>query len=204
MVSTDSYRLAVRDVVATASGEGRAIVPERAMSEAGRAAAGLEKGEVRLSLDESQVAFQIGSLTLTSRLIEGEFPNYRQLLPEAYESRLTVSRQQLMDAVRRVGLLARDTSPVRLEFNALGVKLSSSSPDLGQAVEAVEARYEGEDITAAFNPNYRADGVVRRGADAAYVRGEIETTRGQVAVAVEFPGPAAIQVEVHRSPVRRE
>ena len=89
------------------------------------------------------MSFQIGALTLTSRLIEGEFPNYRQLLPEANESRLTVSRQQLLDAVRRVGLLARDTSPVRLEFNALGVKLSSSSPDLGQAVETVEARYEG-------------------------------------------------------------
>jgi DNA polymerase-3 subunit beta len=183
MVSTDSYRLAVRDLVATASGEGRAIVPERAMSEAGRAAAALDKGEVRLSLDESQVAFQIGSLTLTSRLIEGEFPNYRQLLPEAYESRLTVSRQQLMDAVRRVGLLARDTSPVRLEFNALGVKLSSSSPDLGQAVEAVEARYEGEDITAAFNPNYLADGLaaatgetvrleVRDGLKPGLIRGE--------------------------------
>jgi DNA polymerase III subunit beta len=183
MVSTDSYRLAVRDLVATATGEGKAIVPERAMSEAGRAAAGLEKGEVQLSLDESQVAFQIGNLTLTSRLIEGEFPNYRQLLPEAYESRLTVSRQQLIDAVRRVGLLARDTSPVRLEFNALGVKLSSSSPDLGQAVEAVEARYEGEDITAAFNPNYLADGLaaamgetvrleVRDGLKPGLIRGE--------------------------------
>jgi DNA polymerase III subunit beta len=183
MVSTDSYRLSVRDLVATATGEGKAIVPERAMSEAGRAAAGLEKGEVRLSLDESQVAFQIGNLTLTSRLIEGEFPNYRQLLPEAYESRLTVSRQQLIDAVRRVGLLARDTSPVRLEFNALGVKLSSSSPDLGQAVEAVEARYEGEDITAAFNPNYLADGLaaamgetvrleVRDGLKPGLIRGE--------------------------------
>jgi len=183
MVSTDSYRLAVRDLVATASGEAKAIVPERAMSEAGRAAAGLEKGEVQLSLDESQVAFRIGSLTLTSRLIEGEFPNYRQLLPEAYESRLTVSRHQLMDAVRRVGLLARDTSPVRLEFNALGVKLSSSSPDLGQAVEAVEARYEGEDITAAFNPTYLADGLaaatgetvrleVRDGLKPGLIRGE--------------------------------
>jgi len=183
MVSTDSYRLAVRDLVATATGEGRAIVPERAMSEAGRAAAGLEKGEVQLSLDDSQISFQIGSLTLTSRLIEGEFPNYRQLLPEAYESRLTVSRQQLMDAVRRVGLLARDTSPVRLEFNALGVKLSSSSPDLGQAVEAVEARYEGEDITAAFNATYLADGLaaatgetvrleVRDGLKPGLIRGE--------------------------------
>lgn len=159
MVATDSYRLAVRDLVATASGEAKAIVPERAMSEAGRAAAADEKSTVQIFIDESQVSFRIGTLTLTSRLIEGEFPNYRQLLPETSESRLTVSRQQLLDAVRRVGLLARDTTPVRLEFNALGVKLSSSSPDLGQAVETVEARYEGEDLTVAFNPQYLADGL---------------------------------------------
>jgi len=183
LVSTDSYRLAVRELVATAGGEARAIVPERAMSEAGRAAGGMDKGDVELFVDESQVSFEIGNLTLTSRLIEGEFPNYRQLLPEAYESRLTVSRQQLIDAVHRVGLFARDTSPVRLEFNALGVKLSSSSPDLGQAVEAVEARYEGEDLTAAFNPTYLADGLaaasgetvrleVRDGLKPGVVRGE--------------------------------
>ena len=183
MVATDSYRLAVRDLVATAAGEARAIVPERALSEAGRAAQAVEKGEVEVFVDESQVSFQVGPLMLTSRLIEGEFPNYRQLLPEQYESRLTVSRQHLIDAVRRVGLLARDTSPVRLEFNALGVKLSSSSPDLGQAVEAVEARYEGEDVTAAFNPNYLADGLaaasgesvrleVRDGLKPGIVRGE--------------------------------
>jgi len=159
MVATDSYRLAVRDLIATADGEARAIVPERAMSEAGRAAAAAEKGSVEVFVDESQVSFRIGTLTLTSRLIEGEFPNYRQLLPEAHESRLTISRQHLLDAVRRVGLLARDTTPVRIEFNALGVKLSSSSPDLGQAVEAVEARYEGEDLTVAFNPQYLADGL---------------------------------------------
>jgi DNA polymerase III subunit beta len=159
LVATDSYRLAVRELVATAEQEAKAIVPERAMTEAGRAAQLIEKGDIELFADESQVAFQLGALTVTSRLIEGEFPNYRQLLPERYESRLTVSRQLLMDAVRRVGLLARDTSPVRLEFNALGVKLSSSSPDLGQAVEAVEAKYEGEDITAAFNPNYLSDGL---------------------------------------------
>ncbi len=183
LVSTDSYRLAVRELVATAAGEGKAIVPERAMSEAGRAAGGVEKGDIELFVDESQASFQVGQLMLTSRLIEGEFPNYRQLLPEAYESRLTVSRQQLADAVRRVGLLARDTSPVRLEFNALGVKLSSSSPDLGQAVEAVEAKYEGEDITAAFNATYLADGLaaatgdtvrleVRDGLKPGIVRGE--------------------------------
>lgn len=183
LVATDSYRLAVRELVATAGGEAKAIVPERALSEAGRAAQAIEKGDIEVFVDESQVSFQLGTLTLTSRLIEGEFPNYRQLLPEQYGNRLSVSRQQLMDAVRRVGLLARDTSPVRLEFNALGVKLSSSSPDLGQAVEAVEARYEGEDLTAAFNPHYLADGLaattgesvrleVRDGLKPGVVRGE--------------------------------
>jgi DNA polymerase-3 subunit beta len=183
MVATDSYRLAVRDLVATADGETRAIIPERALTEAGRAATTDEKAQIEAFVDESQVAFRIGQLTLTSRLIEGEFPNYRQLLPDSQESRLTVSRQQLLDAVRRVGLLARDTTPVRMEFNALGVKLSSSSPDLGQAVETVEARYEGEDLTVAFNPQYLADGLtaahgesvrldVRDGLKPGIVRGE--------------------------------
>jgi DNA polymerase-3 subunit beta len=183
LVATDSYRLAVRDLVATADGEGRAIVPERALSEAGRAAAADEKGTVEIVVDEAQASFRIGSLVLTSRLIEGEFPNYRQLLPDQHESRLVVSRQQLLDAVRRVGLFARDTAPVRLEFNALGVKLSSSSPDVGQAVEAVEARYEGDDLTVAFNPQYLIDGLsaatgesvrldVRDGLKPGVVRGE--------------------------------
>lgn len=185
LVATDSYRLAVRDLVATADGEARAIVPERAMSEAGRASLTDEKGAVEIRVDETQVAFRIGSLMLTSRLIEGEFPNYRTLLPEAGDNRLTVSRQQLLDAVRRVGLLARDTTPVRMEFNALGARLSSSSPDLGQAVETVEARYEGEDLTVAFNPQYLADGLtaasgesirldVRDGLKPGVVRGEAD------------------------------
>ncbi len=183
LVATDSYRLAVRDLLASADGEARAIVPERALSEAGRAASTDEKGTVEILVDEAQVSFRAGGLTLTSRLIEGEFPNYRQLLPDVHESRLTVSRQQLLDAVRRVGLLARDTTPVRLEFNALGVKLSSSSPDLGQAIETVEARYEGEDLTVAFNPQYLIDGLtasvgetvrldVRDGLKPGVVRGE--------------------------------
>jgi DNA polymerase III subunit beta len=201
MVATDSYRLAVRDLVATADGEAKAIVPERAITEAGRAAGNEEKGGIELLVEESQVSFRIGPLTLTSRLIEGEFPNYRQLLPEGYDNRLTVSRQQLMDAVRRVGLMARDTTPVRLEFNALGVKLSSSSPDVGQAVEAVEARYEGEDLTVAFNPAYLADGLavsagesvrveVRDGLKPGIVRGESDEFTYLV-MPVRLPAPVA-------------
>jgi DNA polymerase III subunit beta len=137
----------------------KVLVPERAITEAGRAAEAVDKGEVELLLEDSQVTFRAGALRLTSRLIEGEFPAYRQLIPEGYESHLMVSRVGLLDAVSRVGLLARENSPVRIEFNALGVRLSSSSPDLGGAVEAVEGEYKGEDVTVAFNPTYLADGL---------------------------------------------
>jgi DNA polymerase III subunit beta len=199
MVATDSYRLAVRELTATAEGEAKALVPERALSEVGRAATNDDKGEAELFVEQSQVAFRIGSLTLTSRLIEGEFPNYRQLLPERYENRLVASRNQLIDAVKRVGLLARESSPVKLEFNALGVRLSSSSPDLGGAVEVVEASYEGEDITAAFNPAYLLDGLqgtvgerveleIRDGLKPAVVRGEGEAFV-YLAMPVRLPAP---------------
>ncbi len=199
LAATDSYRLAVRELAATAAGESRAIVPERALVEAGRAAAAEDKSDVELTMDESQVSFRAGTLNLTSRLIEGEFPNYRQLLPDNYENRLILPRQQLMDAVRRVGLMARDNSPVRMEFNALGVRLSSSSPDLGQAVEAVEAKYEGEELTAAFNPTYLGDGLaaatgetvrieVRDGLKPGIVRGETDDFTYLV-MPVRLPAP---------------
>jgi DNA polymerase-3 subunit beta len=186
MVATDSYRLAVRELTASAEGEAKALVPERALGEAGRAAGGDDKGQAELFVDQGQVAFRSGALTLTSRLIEGEFPNYRQLLPEHYENKLTASRQQLLDAVRRVGLMARESSPVKMEFNALGVRLSSSSPDFGGAIESVEAQYEGEEMTAAFNPGYLVDGLtaavgerveieVRDGLKPAVIRGKGES-----------------------------
>ena len=186
LVATDSYRLAVCELRATAEGEGRALVPERALTEAGRAAAAEEKGHLELYVEPSQVAFRTASLVLTSRLIEGEFPNYRQLLPDRYENKLHASRQQLMDAVKRVGLLARESSPVKMEFNALGVRLSSSSPDLGEAVEVVESKFEGDELTAAFNPNYLSDGLnaasgerveveVRDGLKPAVIRGDGES-----------------------------
>ena len=159
LAATDSYRLAFREVTATADGEAKALVPERAISEAARAAGGDEKAEVELVLGTAQATFRVGTLILTSRLIEGEFPNYRQLVPEPGDNRLSAPRQDLLEAIRRVGLLARENSPIRLELNALGARLTSSSPDLGGAVEAVEATYEGEELTVAFNPHYVADGL---------------------------------------------
>jgi DNA polymerase III subunit beta len=200
LAATDSYRLAFRELQATGDGEAKALVPERAIAEAGRAAAGEEKGQVELVIGDSQTAFRVGSLRMTSRLIEGEFPNYRQLLPEPGQNRLGTGRQELLEAVRRVGLLARESSPVRMELNALGVRLSSSSPDLGGAVEAVEGSYEGEELTVAFNPTYLGDGLsaptservtveLRDGLKPALIRGEGQDAYTYLVMPVRLPAP---------------
>ncbi|MDQ3990908.1 MAG: DNA polymerase III subunit beta [Actinomycetota bacterium] len=200
LAATDSYRLGVRELRATGEGEARALVPERAISEAGRAAAGQDKGDIEILIGDSQATFRAGGLMLTSRLIEGEFPNYRQLIPEPGGNRLSAPRQELLEAVRRVGLLARENSPVRLELNALGVRLLSSSPDLGGAVEAVEARYEGEELTVAFNPSYLGDGLggiagervlveLRDGLKPAVMRGESGDEFTYLVMPVRLPAP---------------
>ena len=200
LVATDSYRLAVRELQATGDGEARALVPERALAEAGRAAGSDEKGQVELVIGEAQTAFRVGTLRMTSRLIEGEFPNFRQLLPEPGQNRLAIGRVDLLEAVRRVGLLARESSPVRLELNALGVRLSSSSPDLGGAVEAVEGTYEGDELTVAFNPTYLGDGLsaasadrvtveLRDGLKPALIRGQGEDAYTYLVMPVRLPAP---------------
>ena len=202
LAATDSYRLAVRELSATGDGETKALVPERAISEAGRAAAAEGKNQVDVILGDSQAAFAVGGLRMTSRLIEGEFPNYRQLIPEPGGSVLEAPRQELLEAVRRVGLLARDNAPIRFELNALGVRLTSSSPDLGGAVEALEAQYEGEELTIAFNPTYLGDGLagivgervkveVRDGLKPAVLRGATGDEFTYLVMPVRMPAPVA-------------
>ena len=92
-----------------------------------------------------------------SRFIEGEFPKYRQLIPEGYANALSVDREALLEVVRRVGLLAQNHMPVKLH---LGVELeiSAHTPDVGEGQEIVDAEYEGESFVIAFNPQFLADG----------------------------------------------
>src|SRR5918992_2982005 len=104
LAATDSYRLAVRELRATGDGEARALIPERAITEAGRAASGEEKGQVELVIGDAQTAFRVGPLRMTSRLIEGEFPNYRQLLPEPGENRLSAPTSERVTLELRDGL----------------------------------------------------------------------------------------------------
>jgi len=160
LVATDSYRLAVRDLPgASVMGEGQSVlVPSRALKELERLLGSAE--EITLRLGEREASFEVGGLRLTTRLIEGEFPNYRGLIPASHPNQLTVGREVLVEAVRRVKLMAREpNTPVRLAMSADGLELVAITQDVGQAHEQVDAGYSGEELTVAFNPDYLLSGV---------------------------------------------
>ncbi len=162
LVATDSYRLAVKDLPGAKDvlSEGqKVLVPSRALGELQRLLGG-EAQAVELRLGAHDVRFTVGRVKLTTRLIEGEFPPYRQLIPFNYPNRLVIGREAFLDAIRRVRLVARDaTTPVRISLRSDTVQLSVVTNDWGQAVEEVDAKYEGAEMTIAFNPQYLAEGV---------------------------------------------
>jgi DNA polymerase III subunit beta len=161
LVATDSYRLAVRDLPGSTvlSAGQKVLLPSRALDELQRLlGSGIESVELRLG--EFEAHFDVGPTRLTTRLLEGDYPNYQGLIPKGYPNRLIVGRDGLLDAVRRVRLMTRDaTTPVRLSLRADGVELTVITPDLGQATEDVDAKYEGPEFTIAFNPVYLSEGV---------------------------------------------
>lgn len=166
LVATDSYRLAVRDLPGTSFlSEGQSVlVPSQALKELGRL---LDKAShITLRLGEREAAFELDRTRLVTRLIEGDFPNYRPLIPEQQPNCLTLSRQALLDAVKRVRVVANEPSlPVRLTMNSEGLALSAQAQDVGTAFEQLDAKYEGEELTVAFNPEYLLSGIEVTGGD---------------------------------------
>lgn len=159
LVATDSYRLAVRDISGTSvlAADQKVLVPGRALSELQRL---LGAGDtLTLRLGERDATFEVGSTRLSTRLIEGEFPNYRQLIPQSQPNVLTVAREPLLEALRRVKILARDNTPVRLAISDDHVRLSTIMHDVGDAEEVLDASLSGNELTVAFNPEYLASGV---------------------------------------------
>lgn len=166
LVATDSYRLAKRELPnATVLSEGqKVLVPARALNELLRVLSSAEQLTVRLG--RTDAGFEVGRVVVTTRLIEGEFPNYSQLIPSHYPNRLAVGREPLVDALRRVRLLVKDaTTPVRLALRPTGVELSVVSQEVGQAVEELDAKYEGAELTVGFNPAYLIDGLEATGGE---------------------------------------
>jgi DNA polymerase-3 subunit beta len=159
MVATDSYRLAVRTL--PESGmlpvEKPVLVPGRALAELQRLLASVETAEVRFG--ERNVEFRLGDAQLTTRLIDGEFPNYRNLLPSSHPNTLTLGREALLEALHRVRILAQDSKVVRLSLGGDTVDLTVIAQDVGNASETVDAKYEGTEMVVAFNPDFLAAGV---------------------------------------------
>jgi DNA polymerase-3 subunit beta len=154
----DSYRLAVRDLpdAGVLGADQKVLVPSRALNELTRLLP--SSGVITLRLGERDATFQTGPKRLSTRLIEGEFPNYRQLIPQSYPNRLLVGREALLDAVN-VKLLARDAAPIRLHLTADELQLSATTAELGTASESLDAKYEGTDLVVAFNPDYLSSGI---------------------------------------------
>jgi DNA polymerase-3 subunit beta len=166
MVATDSYRLSVKETRLEAPLEGgfEANVPARAREELGRLVRD-DVEEIRIGVRANQVVFEVGGIALSSRLIDGQFPNYRQLLPEAYEHELTVSREELLEVVRRISLMAQKNAPLRLSFSEGEVKVSAQTPDVGEASEPLPIPFAGEPFEIDFNPDFLTVGLESAGAD---------------------------------------
>ncbi len=161
MAATDSYRLAVKETQLEEALEGslEANVPARTLQELGRIATAGEAETISVAALENQVIFTVGDVVLSSRLVEGRFPNYQQLLPESYEHELRVSRDELLEVVRRVGLLAQKNAPLRLRFSEGTLDVSAQTPDVGEASESLPVPFAGEPLEIGFNPEFFREGL---------------------------------------------
>ena len=161
MVATDSYRLAVKrtELEKGIGGELEANIPARALRELGRIVAAEEIDEVAVGLLPNQAVFGAGAILLSTRLIDGQFPNFRQLLPESYEHDVRLPRPEFLEVTRRVSQLAQRNAPLRLSFSSGELKVSASTPDVGDAEEAMPAAFEGEPLEIGFNPEFLREGI---------------------------------------------
>jgi DNA polymerase-3 subunit beta len=163
MVATDSYRLSVKETVLTeAAPELEAIIPARALTELSRLAGSGDT--IDLGVHENHVVFGMGSgdaadAWLTTRRIDGQFPNYRQLLPESFEVELTLPKAELGDVVRRAAVLALRNSPLRLRLAEGELTVSAQTQDVGETSETMPAAYTGEEFLIGFNAEFLRDGI---------------------------------------------
>jgi DNA polymerase-3 subunit beta len=167
MVATDSYRMAMRDLPGTEalSAEDDLLVPARALGELQRLPTGTiseqsETNKVGVAAGTTEITLWQGNVRISTRLLEGRYPDYKQLIPDHYPNRLHLGKESFLAALRRVQLLVRDnTTPVRLSMRAGGVDLTVVSQEVGDASESVDGDFSGEELIIAFNPSYLIDGV---------------------------------------------
>jgi DNA polymerase-3 subunit beta len=155
MVATDGRRLALVDIEVEfpRSQEVEIIVPAKCVTELQRILG--EDGELKLSVGENQIAFEVNDTLLVSKLIEGNYPNYRQVIPSEAKERIALERELFFNAVHRVSLLASEKSnSVKLVFSKNNIEIAANTPDVGEARESLAVTYKGREFSIAFNPEF--------------------------------------------------
>ncbi len=176
MVATDSYRLSLKETTLEAplSNSFEANVPARALQEAVRLAKGLKadsdedqaaKGSVNIAMQENQIVFNLEGTVLASRLIDGQFPKYKELIPDAFDHEVKMASAELADVVRRISLLAQRNKPLTLSFEKGSLTVSAETPDIGEARESLPVPFDGEPLEIGFNPEYLRDGIDSAGGE---------------------------------------
>jgi len=211
MAATDRYRLAVRDLAWTPEQTGLsvvALVPARTLSETAKSLSNADKVTVALAsatggAGEGLVGFEGPGRRTTSRLLDGEFPKYRSLLPAESQGVATVETDVLIESVRRVALVAERNTPIRLSFTAAGeLTLEAGTGEEAQASESLDARLVGDDISIAFNPTYLLDGLLALSTTHAELRFTVPTRPAVLAGKAEADAVAGDDYRYLLMPVR--
>lgn len=168
MVATDSYRLAKRDLPGVGL-QGTGLVPARGLRELPKT---IGSTKVSAQLRDREAVFASDKGVLRLRLIDGSFPKYQSLLPDAYPNEVILDKEPLLDALGRVTLVAEDHIPVRLKLGEGGVEVAVSRQDVGGETEHLSGDFTGteEEVSIAFNPRYLQDGVTAIGGDRVRIR----------------------------------
>jgi DNA polymerase-3 subunit beta len=187
VVATDGRRLALieHDIEISKGSEAELILPTKAVNELERLLA--DKGDVKLSIGENQVIFELDGTTLASKLIEGTYPNFRQVIPTETKERISLERELLLSALHRASILASEKSQsVKLNFAKNTLTITATTPEVGEAKETLSINYKGKEITIAFNPQYMMDPLRNLDADEVFVELTDELSPGVIKVNAPF------------------
>lgn len=187
LVATDGRRLALfdSDVEFPKSHERDFIVPTKAITELQRLLA--EDGEVQVSAAENLISFDLNGSQLVSKLVEGNYPNYRQVIPAEAKERVTLEREAFLTSIRRVSLLSNEkTSSVRLAFSRNNLDITANTPEVGEARESLAVAYKGRDCSIAFNPEFLMDPLKNLADDEVHIELIDEMSPGVIKINTPF------------------
>lgn len=187
VVATDGRRLGLieHDVEVPKGGDSELILPAKTVGELQRLLG--DKGEVKINVGENQIIFEFDGTTLVSKLIEGAYPNFRQVIPTEAKERVSLERETLLAALHRASILASEKSQsVKLNFAKNTLTITANTPEVGEAKETLSINYKGKEITVAFNPQYLMDPLRNLDADEVFMELTDDLSPGVVKVNAPF------------------